>query len=487
MTKTIDSYIENVIKVGDEGSALLAAITAPTLNNSSFVEILSEGMNGLAVLRIPEDHYAVVHSVGGDPTITYPKLHAASLVDRLVAQAQALDAEPIAFANVVDSKLGSIPLIEDIGNALLERANHYKLVILNGENAILGDRVNCEVNMSGTMISIIPKDLIDAAIPIVNNQEGIYFAIFDPKGKAISMNSDGVGTKTEFYERLKQYTLALEDSLAMKLDDTIKFGARAVVVSDVVEMKGDIPFEELEVAAKRLGEQMGFIYMLQPENIGDRLLGYNASSPSYNISGTSVSVIDEERLQNPLIPSEGESLLRISFRPNPRSNGITARRNLMVHLFGANYHESELARPYLEFLATPSAVLYPMFQGLIDEGLATSVYHMSGGSFKGKLARPLAKHGLFVNMKNIPDLDEREKFLFQHSGVSTEDAYTMWPMHVDGFITTTRLQEAKKFISNNLGYEVADAGELEKRADGKTGIEFQAFNGVKIAFSGKEE
>ena len=61
----IDEYIKDVIGKGDEGSKLLARITAPTLKNSNLVEIMKQGMNGLAVLRVPENHYAIVHSAGG--------------------------------------------------------------------------------------------------------------------------------------------------------------------------------------------------------------------------------------------------------------------------------------------------------------------------------------------------------------------------------------------------------------------------------------
>jgi hypothetical protein len=54
MPTSLDSYIETVIKVGDEGSALLARLCAPTLRNNCFVEVLSEGMNGIAGMRFPE-------------------------------------------------------------------------------------------------------------------------------------------------------------------------------------------------------------------------------------------------------------------------------------------------------------------------------------------------------------------------------------------------------------------------------------------------
>ena len=193
----IDEYIQQVIQLGDEGSKLLNAITAPTLRNSEYVDVLEGGMNGLAVLRVPKNMNVVVHSASGDPNLSDLKAHTISLVDRLFLQSENIEGIPIGFANVIDSNSGDQDVLKLIGNTLTMMANEYGLAILNGENAILGNRVNGLANVSGTMISLVPKSL---------SAEGIFgngidnYSIFDPKGMAIWINSDGVGTKTEFYE-----------------------------------------------------------------------------------------------------------------------------------------------------------------------------------------------------------------------------------------------------------------------------------------------
>ena len=45
----VDEYLENVIKLGDEGSALLAKICAPTLKNSGFCCGVSAGGGGIDI------------------------------------------------------------------------------------------------------------------------------------------------------------------------------------------------------------------------------------------------------------------------------------------------------------------------------------------------------------------------------------------------------------------------------------------------------
>jgi phosphoribosylaminoimidazole (AIR) synthetase len=485
----IDSYIQDVIKQGDEGSALLAALCAPTLKNSKLVDIIQEGMNGLAVLRIPENHLCIVHSKAANSTKRSLQGYAGSLVDNLVEAAWQIGATPIGFADVVDASAGKRDDIDAIGRAIVARANHYELPILNGELAILGNRVTKAANVSGTMISIVSKDYAQFTVPGVFSVDGTTYAVFDPKGKAVWINSDGIGTKTEFYERLGTWEKGLWDSLAMKLDDTIKLGATAQVVSDVVETRFGVPFELLVQEARIASHKIGCPYILQWEECsGDRIMGYKRTSAAYNVSGSAVSTIDEERLKNPLKPGEGEYLIAIRGPTNPRSNGITDKRKIATRMFGQDWHMTEEGILLSGYLAQPSVVFYPLFKELIDQGIATSVYHMSGGAYNGKLARPLAKHGLYAELNNLYMPDYRELSVMGAMGASMETAYGKWPMGNDGFITVKEsdIKQAQKMIEMQ-GLESRVVSRIERRADNITGVKITApSNGETIYYSGKD-
>ena len=493
-----DEYIEKVIKLGDEGSELLAKLCAPTLRNSQYVEILEEGMNGIAVLRLPTDYMCVVHSIGGDPEQEDLADYARSLVDRLVGQADILGATPIGFANVIDSSTGDKSMLETIAHSLVQAANENNLAILNGENAILGSRVNCAANMSGTMISIIEKSspLIQDEVAgnphladgFINIKKGIYFATFDHGGLAVYTNSDGIGTKPEFYERAGGHIVSLEDSIAMRWDDANKIGAVIKVDSEVIETRGPVNFSAMSLRAEDLGKKYGVLCIRQHEPIGNRLRGYNLHVPAFNLSGSVVSTIDEERLKNPLRPSNQECLVAIRGKLNPRSNGISDKRRIMVDVLGENWHQTEAGGLFLEYLATPSTILYPVFRELIDQGLATSVYHMSGGAYEGKLARPLAKHGLHVEINGdaLYKPDWRELAIGGFSFTKPEEAYAKWPMGNDGFITTNNPETSITLIKN-CGLQARVVGELEK-ADGKTGVLLKGIKdsqGKDIYYSGR--
>jgi len=483
MPTQVDDYIQEVIKKGDEGSALLARVCAPTLKNCEYVDVLRQGMNGMSVLRLPKGYFAVVHSAGGCPEFKDVRKHAASMVVKLSDQARKIGAQPLAFANVIDSRKGDSSMLEDIANAMVEQADRFKLAIMNGENAILGSRVNCDANVSGTMISMIkPKDSWAANIP--------GYGLFNPRDLPISINSDGIGTKTEFYERAARfdscvYELGIFDWMAMDLDDTSKSGATARVISGVCETRGDIPIDRIRSRLKREAERMDIIGILEHEPVGSRLRGYEIGGASYNISGSVVSTIDEKMLKNPPRPHSGESVVAIRGEPNPRSNGITDKRKTMIKLFGEHYENTREGKLFLEYLASPSTVLYPVFKELIEKGIAKSVYHMSGGAYNGKLARPLAKHGLYARLKNLFQPDWRELALAGAAFASAKTAYAKWPMGNDGFITTRNPEKAMEAI-RRFRLEARVVGKVVKTASGITGVTLEAFNGESVCFYGKD-
>jgi len=481
----VDEYIEQVIRRGDEGSDLLAKKFAPTLKNNNHVRILSEGMNGFNVLEVPEGYCIVVHSAGGNPRQTSLESYAGSLVDNLMYQADVLDVMPIGVADTIDARVADKFMLEVIADALCAKANANDFPILNGELAVLGTRVR-DVNLSGTMISTARMNEMDfdvTSVPKLIKRYGSYYGVFDPEGKKIYINSDGVGTKTEFYERFGNYEFSIDDFYAMVLDDASKKGAKAKVISGVLETKGKIPVSRINERAYERANGMGILGILQHEDVGDRLIGYSPSTPSLNVGGSVVSVIDEFRLQNPLKPSPGEYLVAISGRPNPRSNGISSKRKGMNEKIGTEWckkygvnewHNTPEGKIFLEYLASPSVILYPVFEELISKDLAKSVYHPSGGAWNGKVARPLAKNNLFVEVDELPPPDWREITIACALETDAENAYGQWPMGTDGLFTTKNPEEAIKIV-NKYGLKAKVIGQIKQEAD-KTGVQLHTFS-----------
>lgn len=477
----VDKYIEEVIRQGDEGSSYLALSAAPTLVNGDYVEIMEDGMNGLAVLRIPNNKLCGAMSIGGDPSITDPREYAASVVDRAVALAKKNDFTPIGFADIIDSSTGNIEDLQAMQEAIIERVNHYKLPIINGENAILGDRVIGVANITGTIIGTSPEDR-----KVFPNHLDTGIAVFHPNGQAIYVNCDGIGTKGEFGERDGTPEIGLQDTTAMKLDDLIKVGGRFVAMCEGVEYAGDIERVKFLQIAHNLGNELRGSVVLSFEDMKGRIQGYKPGALATNFSGTSFSTIDEHQLQNPLKPQVGEYLIAIKGEPNPRSNGISERRELMVKTFGREWHKTEEGKLFMPFLKQPSTILYPLFRDMVDQGYATSVFHLSGGSYDGKLARPIAKEKLYIELEHLFAPDWRDIAMAGMGFTSAKTVYAKRPMGVDGFVSVhgDNVNFALDCIREH-GLEGRLVGRFEKAQGYKTGVSLTATNGEQLYFQGK--
>ncbi|MBS3050702.1 MAG: hypothetical protein J4400_00950, partial [Candidatus Aenigmarchaeota archaeon] len=234
-----------------------------------------------------------------------------------------------------------------------------------------------------------------------------WVCVFDPEGDDVYVNSDGQGTKAEFHERRREHWLALQDSLVMKADDTAKIGARIRAMFDVVERSGRVDEEMFERYADELSRKYGFAYVAEQHDVGSRLRGWAPGETAINVGGSAVSTIDGKRLASLPAPRAGNYLVAARGRPTPRSNGITDQRAAMISMLGERWHETPEGKYFLEFLSEPSTCFYPAFMELLGSGVATAVFHNSGGAFDGKLAKPLAKHGLYALIEGLFEPDSR--------------------------------------------------------------------------------
>ena len=486
MAKSIDDeYLRECIQKGDEGSELLAKVCAPTLTANRFVRII--GPEKRVALEIPEGYRVFVHSTAARHSQDRRK-SGESLVNKLMKQASHIRATPLAMTDIIDSSTGDTNMLREIAEGMAEYAKTSGIAIINGENAILGDVIDGDYNLSGTMMSIAPS--VDA-FPLegIFEIEGNKYAHFIPRKELgeefVVANSDGIGTKTRFYQRKGLWWPSVNDFLAMILDDQAKVrGARVKAASGVIETnKPARQAIECQQYIEDRCKEMRILGTLQKEF--GRLNAYKEGVAAYNIGGTAVGVISEKDLENPLIPQPEDKIIAVRGKSNPRSNGITDKRKKMIQYFGKNWDETEIGKRFLEYLAEPSTVLYPVFKELVDKGLATGVFHMSGGAYNGKFARPLAKNNRYAKIKDLFFPDWRELTLIGASSTSAETAYSKFSMGNDGFITTSNPGEATKIIRTS-GLQSRVVGEIfDSEVPERRGLELQAYNGETVYFPGK--
>lgn len=477
----IDPYMHDIAEKSGS-SAILAELALKTLDRE-FVHQVAPGKNGLSLLKIPESHVLVAHSSGGDYRITEPGEYSRSVFLRLIKDARRIGAEPIAVAEVIDARASDESFAKAVGVPFTDLALEYRVAKINGELAKLGPMVNCDCNMSATMLSMVRKGAVTNRIFEI---DGTKYFMFDPKGNYVGMNSDGVGTKSLINGRFGKQIENVDDLLAMQFDDKGKYGGGAVVSMNLVETTGAFPFERVNDYAMRRARRMGAHAIMQRERIGNRLAGIHGEKNVYNMSGTLVSLFDEETLRNPPAPRVLDTLIAI--KGGGRSNGFTDRRNLMVEWFGNDWHKTQGGKYFGEFLTRPSLIFYPVFAEMISRELATSVYHMSGGAFRDKLSKPIAKHGLYAEIgleEESPRLfkpDPREAAIAAQFNI--KDAYAKFAMGNEGFVTTDCPDRALQYLSD-CGFEARAIGKIDMFGGKVSGIKLRAHNGDIIDYTVK--
>jgi len=240
-----------------------------------------------------------------------------------------------------------------------------------------------------------------------------------------------------------------------------------------------------------MGAKMGFLLTLQREKIGKRLVGYKPGAHAANFNGTSISALDIDKIGNQPKPYLYDVLIAISAaeqdKRGGRSNGFTLKRKIPVKMYGNEWHTTPGGQELLGHLLIPSIIFYPLIRHLRKEGLITSMYHMSGGAYKDKLAEPLARHGYFVEIgsactRGLFTPHKAEITLFENSGMTLRDAYTSWPFGNEGFVTADiNDMDNVLTIIHAHGYAGRAVGIIEKH-NSKTGVELTAFNGKKVSF-----
>lgn len=476
----------NVIKKGDLGSDLLSNVISDTAKNNEFGGLRKYGNEVISLSHAP-DHYFVVHTHSGDHRIKDPADHVASLVKRLLAQAKDLDATPIGMTNMIVSPDGDLQTLEKARDTLGEHANQHKFRIQGGENAIHGYRMALPLHMQGAMISIIPKSQWHDGQGVFPMGDSLY-AVFDAGEDYVFMNTDGDGTKPEAHERLAKFMFSdrpllqgVDDLIAMLWDDGAKKGGKARVLAANLHYTHLVSTHRFRNHLSKRAGYFNMMSILQGECVGDAIRGYAPGERAYDLGGALVSTLSEERLNTPLIPRAGQKLVVVTGIENGRCNGYTKRREIAKMLGGDEWHTTPAGQEMSEYLSRPSTIFAPFFLEAINKGLATSVYHMSGGALDGKLARPLAKYGLFVKLNDLYPLHPIEERFAREGLGSLEAAAKKWPLNNDAYGST---DDAESLIglAHTCGLKAKVAGVLEM--NGRTGVEIE-LDGKLLYLNGK--
>ncbi len=301
--------------------------------------------------------------------------------------------------------------------------------------------------------------------------EGGFAGLLDMGDFYLVQNDDGVGTKIEVAEKMKQFDTLGYDLIAMVADDAICLGAETISITNTLDSPGlDEPMikglmEGLEKAAL---EQKIVIPGGELAELGGALNGnvWNA---------TAVGILKKDRVITGSDIQVGDAILGFKSK-GVRSNGLSLARHILHKNFGDNwvdepYNDQET---WGQVVLTPSKIYSRALLNIIgtfDEPKAhfiKGLVHNTGGGIKGNLPRLLKKQDFGATLDHLIQPHPFMLKLMELGSVSFEEAYKTWNMGV-GMMAVCHQDKADELIAqlreNNIDAQiigdVTDTGNIE--------------------------
>ena len=264
-----------------------------------------------------------------------------------------------------------------------------------------------------------------------------------PAGTLMNIGFDGVGTKMELAERVRNHRTIAYDLFAMVTDDAVVRGAEPVLIGSILDVNSlgtsEKPFIE---EVRQLAE--GYVNAAKAANIaivngevaelGSRVGGFGAFN--YNWGAAVVWFAKKNRMFTGKEIKEGDYLVGLR-EEGFRSNGLSLVRKIMKNNHGDNWHQVPWKKGNVslaDLALTPSrvytAAVVDMFGGYCGEPKTEvhGVAHITGGGVPGKLGRVLKPSGFGAVIDSPFEPSEFVEYTQALGGVPDVEAYKTWNM-----------------------------------------------------------
>lgn len=274
-------------------------------------------------------------------------------------------------------------------------------------------------------------------------------------GVTYGLQLDGIGTKTEFYERLNDHRGAANNLFAMVVDDAPATGGEVVVVGNILDV--GVLDEDNPIIVTGMHELASGLVIASAESetaviggeiaeLGKRVWGYGDFN--YNWAGVGIVATRKDRRLTGKELKAGHQLVGLA-EPGFRSNGITDVRNAMEEHYGPEWHqqvESSLGKLTLGNLVQTPATIYARLMRKLQGGVRytepaaeiTGVAHITGGGQPSKLGRMLLRtDNLGIVIDNPINPPAMMLHVQRLRGFDDKKAHGKWHMGPGMIVATT--------------------------------------------------
>ena len=290
------------------------------------------------------------------------------------------------------------------------------------------------------------------------------------------MDFDGIGTKVEVSERLKDHSTIARDLFAMACDDAVVRGAESVALGSILDVRQLEDDDETRKAVSELASgyveaaRLAGVVVVNGEvaELGDRVGGHGDFN--YNWGATVLWVAHRERVLSGHQIEPGDTVIGLQ-EHGFRSNGITDVRRAMLEKYGPNWQNEvvdELGEETLGRQVQRPSAIYSGFVTDLTGGYdlarepkakVNGVAHITGGGQPSKLGRMLEPSGLGIDIETPLAAPKIMLEAQRIRGFDDKKAYGKWHMG-SGMVVVTPEPELVLMEAAMQGVDAAKIGSV---------------------------
>lgn len=312
----------------------------------------------------------------------------------------------------------------------------------------------------------------------------------EPEKISVNLFDDGIGTKVEIAQRVRDHSTVAFDLFAMVCEDAVIKGFEPVAISTTFDVS------KLHESQKEYFDQLAAGYVAAAKATGltvvngevaelGRLVGgykggllsqitdrmRNRVPLNYNWSATLLAAGHQERLIDGRAVKPGDAL--VGFKEDGfRSNGLSLARKTLEGIYGKRWHNKKLldtGQTLGRAALTPSTIYTPVFLDAtggydLRRDPAVELHtaaHITGGGIPGKLGRALKPSGFGAEIESPFKPPVIMGLLQRQASIEDDEIYRVWNMGV-GAIAVTPDPEGMIALAQKHGKVAAYIGQITK-------------------------
>ncbi len=293
---------------------------------------------------------------------------------------------------------------------------------------------------------------------------GHYAGVIDlGNGNALTLHTDGVGTKVLIAQELRKFDTIGIDCVAMTVNDLLCLGSEPVALLDYIALEKEDDWLVSELAkGLQEGARLSSTAIVGGETAIMRDVIKGRSGGGFDLVSMGVGLVKTSKIVDGSSIEEGDTILGVS-SSGLHSNGYTLARKVLRGIPLGERIRS-LGTTLGEALLTPTSIYVKPVLESLKRSEIHGIAHITGGAFS-KLPRLLAKRRLLFDI-STPPTPPIFRLMMEEGRISSREMYRTFNMGV-GMALVVPQATAKKTlrIIEASGFRAFRLGEM-KRGNG---------------------